>query len=133
MLLCRLILVIQTYLQNQKIYLHFSGTGVNGKIYVVRSSKFQRECFAPRKQKIEGNTKTKAPNKGEFNDEFDSERSWTRSPTRSPTRSLRRSFATRIPTRSRAKIPTRISTRIATGSPTRNPRRIKKQKMKRLH
>ena len=26
----------------------FPGTGVNGKIYVVRFSKFQRECFAPR-------------------------------------------------------------------------------------
>ena len=31
------------------ICVDFSGLGVNGKIYVVRSSKFQRECFAPRR------------------------------------------------------------------------------------
>ena len=30
------------------ICVDFSGLGVNGKIYVVRFSKFQRECFAPR-------------------------------------------------------------------------------------
>ena len=47
MLLWRFIQVVLNHHQNQKSLPHFSGTGVNGKIYVVRSSKFQRECFAP--------------------------------------------------------------------------------------
>ena len=56
MLLYRFMQVIMNHLQNQKMFPQGSGLEFNGKIYVVKTSKFQRECFAPRKQKIEGNT-----------------------------------------------------------------------------
>ena len=47
MLVYRCMQVILNQVQNQKRSPHFSGLAVNGKIYIVRTSKFQRECFAP--------------------------------------------------------------------------------------
>ena len=131
MLLYRFMQVVLNHLQNQKMFPHFSGLEVNEKIYVVRTSKFQTGCFAPRKQKIEGNT-------------LRLKRRTKMSPTRSSTpggvrrgfqRGVRREVSwgfsrrTRIPTRS----PTRSSTRIRTRNRRRVRRESKKQEIRRLH
>ena len=60
MFLYRFMQVVLNQMQNQKRSSNFSALEVNGKCYVVRTSKFQRECFAPRKQKIKGNTEKNA-------------------------------------------------------------------------
>ena len=48
MLLWRFIQVVQPQCENWRTTPHFSGTGVNRKIYAVRFKKFQRVCFEPR-------------------------------------------------------------------------------------